>query len=172
MEKSLMLTTTTLLAALIFCTFGCQSQNPSTQESDGPEQASTEQAEPKSKLIQYGRMREVIGMQKHHGRIALVEATSQSHLYAVGALEGLTGEVTVLDGAVVATTVNEEHQLQPVEVNAELQATLLVGNHVAAWTNYAASETVPAAVIRLVHRAACQSAGDRHIEAVRVYCER
>lgn len=133
--------TMTALAALIFCAFGCQSQ--STQESDGAEQTTTEQAEPKSKLIQYGRMREVIGMQKHHGRIALAEATSQPHLYAVGALEGLTGEVTVLDGAVVATTVDEAHQLQPVEVNPERQATLLVGNHISAWTDHMVSKAVP-----------------------------
>ena len=89
-------------------------------------------------------MREVIGMQKHHGRIALAEATSQPHLYALGALEGLTGEVTILDSAVVATTVNEEHQLQPVDVNPEIQATLLVGSYIAAWTVHTVSKAVPA----------------------------
>ncbi|QDU42747.1 hypothetical protein Mal52_12140 [Symmachiella dynata] len=143
MNKTLTLTTMAALATLIFCTFSCQSQNPGTQESDGSEQTSTEQSEPESKLIQYGRMREVIGMQKHHGRIALAEATSQPHLYAVGALEGLTGEVTVLDGAVVATTVDEAHQLQPVDVNPEIQATLLVGNHISAWTDHTVSKAVP-----------------------------
>lgn len=143
MNKSLKLTAMVSLAALILCTSGCQKQNPTVTEPDSSEQTSTERPEPESKLVQYGRMREVIGMQKHHGRIALAEATSQPHLYAVGALEGLTGEVTVLDGAVVATTVNEEHQLQPVDVNPEIQATLLVGSYIAAWTVHTVSKAVP-----------------------------
>lgn len=131
------------IAVILLCVSGCQNAESTSSNPDSSKSADTQRAGNESTLIQYGRMREVIGLKKSHGRIALVEATSRPHLYAVGALAGLTGEVTLIDGEVVATTVTEGHQLEPLELNHELQATLLVGSHISAWTDHTVSEAVP-----------------------------
>jgi len=58
---------------------------------------------PKSvQVLQYGRMHEVLGggAEAAHPNVTLADALSQPHAYAVGALAGLAGEITILDGEV------------------------------------------------------------------------
>ena len=95
-----------------------------------------------NKLIQFGAMREVIGMQKHQGRVKLDEVTSEPNLFAVGAMEGLQGEVTIVNGVVTATQVNHDGKLDALTVTTESQATLLVGNRVTNWVTHEVEKPV------------------------------
>lgn len=92
-------------------------------------------------LIQFGKMREVIGQKKHHGRVNLAELNQTENLYAVGAIEGLTGEVTIVDGKVIATRVNDSNELSPIE-STTLQATLLVGKSVSQWHEFSVESKI------------------------------
>ena len=74
---------------------------------ESPTPRANESSSSNGELIQHGAMHEVIGQQKHHGRILLAEAIKRPNLFAVGALEGLEGEITVYDGKVLATEVAE-----------------------------------------------------------------
>lgn len=88
-------------------------------------------------ITQYGRMREAIGSRQHHGRVALREIVERPHFYGVAALERLSGEATIYDGQVTVTRVESDGKLVSTNLsNADLQATLLVGAYVPAWTEY------------------------------------
>ena len=65
-------------------------------------------------IIQYGKMKEVIGAQQHQGRILLSEAASKPNLFAVGAIEGLTGEFTIVDSKVYATRADSDSEITPI----------------------------------------------------------
>ncbi|MGB7326055.1 MAG: acetolactate decarboxylase [Rubripirellula sp.] len=94
-------------------------------------------------IVQYGTMHEAIGRQQHQGRVKLSDTGKQPHFYAVAALEGLAGEVTILDGKVFITGVGSNGQLAPIEdTNATRQATMLVGAYVPSWTHHTASVNV------------------------------
>lgn len=64
-------------------------------------------------LVQYGVMYEVIGLQKHSGRVPVRQLVERPHFYGVGALEGLTGEITINDGKVTVTRVGANGQMLP-----------------------------------------------------------
>ncbi len=66
------------------------------------------------KLVQYGKMHDAIGKQQHQGRVQLSELVKRPHFYAVAALEGLAGEVTISNGKVTVTGVDAEGQMEPV----------------------------------------------------------
>ena len=88
-------------------------------------------------------MREVIGQKQHQGRVALSNVEKLEHFYAVGAIEGLTGEVTVLDSHAVATRVESKDQIRAIQ-DPELQATMLIGRSVTGWDEYKVEVDVPA----------------------------
>ena len=111
------------------------------EESDARD--TTEDPKETSALIQYGKMREVIGQKQHQGRVALADVEKLQHFYAVGAMEGLSGEVTVLDSQAVATRVESKDQILPIE-DPEVQATMLIGRSVAKWDEYQVDADVPA----------------------------
>ena len=110
------------------------------QQVDRPEsasnQASTSNSQGKwdGEIQQFGEMHEVIGMQQHEGRVKLSELVAQPHFYGVGAIEGLKGELTILDGKILATSAPTQAELTPIHVTDETQATLLIGDHVDQWT--------------------------------------
>ncbi len=93
-------------------------------------------------IVQYGRMHEVIGQQKHHGRILLGDAIKRPNLVAVGALETLAGEVTILDGVVYASAVDSPGHIAPLASPNTLEAALLVGSHVTRWSEHVAGKTI------------------------------
>ena len=95
-----------------------------------------------SDLIQYGSMHETIGAQDHRARVQLAELVEQTHLYAVGAVEGLQGEITILDSKAIVTATETGSQAQP-QRPEDTRATLLVGQAVPAWTSTTLSEDVP-----------------------------
>ncbi len=88
----------------------------------------------------YGTMREVLRMGQHQGRVTIAETTGPQTV-GVGALAGLQGEVTILDGrALVAERRGEAAATRPAREGE--QAALLVAAEVAAWV---ASDLKPCA---------------------------
>jgi alpha-acetolactate decarboxylase len=83
------------------------------------------------KFEQYGTMHEAIGRQQHHARVNIEQLTQKKGFTGVGALEGLNGEVTILNGKAVITGVNA--QGKPTPRPKDLRATLLVGTQVKSW---------------------------------------
>lgn len=90
----------------------------------------------------YGGMHETIGQQQHQGRVELAEVISTPHFYGVGALEGLKGEITIVDSDAVVTGVSHDNRPQP-RTPARLQATLLVGQSIHAWANITIPDKTP-----------------------------
>lgn len=88
-----------------------------------------------NKVIQYGNMHETLAMKKSAGRVVLADLLKKPNFFAVGALEGLMGEVTIIDGKVVATEVDKNGQARPVDGPLETRkATLLLGSYIKEWS--------------------------------------
>ena len=94
-------------------------------------------------FIQHGQMHEAIGAGLHHGRVALSELADRPHVYGVGALAGLEGEVTLLDSTAIVTGVTDDGLPRPIEHPAA-EATLFAGQSVSRWTHVPLTESVPA----------------------------
>jgi len=92
-------------------------------------------------LVQIGAMHETIGKRQHHGRVDVAEIVGRPHFYGVGALEGLKGEITILDSEAVLTGVTPDGHPKAVAA-ADAKATLLVGQSVERWTRYPLAEAV------------------------------
>lgn len=84
-----------------------------------------------AQIEQYGTMHQAIGQQKSQGRVEIKKLASRNNYIGIGAIENLTGEVTIVDGRVIATGVgiNGEATVQ----NQAKQATLFVGANVKKW---------------------------------------
>ncbi len=95
-------------------------------------------------IVQYGKMHEAIGQKQDQGRVELKKLVRRPHFYGVGALEGLDGETTILDGKVFVTRVDARGQLNAMQAAsaADQSATLLVGAYVPSWTEHKVTKTV------------------------------
>lgn len=83
---------------------------------------------------QVGSMREVMKGGKTEGRIKLGELLPAEGLIAVGAVEGLAGEITVADGSYRVTGVTDGMaRTRAQETALSTSATLLTAAHVASW---------------------------------------
>lgn len=93
-----------------------------------------------SEFVQYSSIRESIGHQDHVGRVSLESFSPEQHFYAVGALEALDGEVTVIDSEVVVTSASPDacEPLAP----AGRRAAFLAGQEVSEWTRVAVEDNV------------------------------
>ena len=98
-------------------------------------------AQESTPLIHYGGMHETLAKGQHQARVHMGELDDHEHLYAIGALEGLAGEVTILDSVVFATTVTPQGQPRPLD-GERVAATMLVGQSVARWTTLPIPEGV------------------------------
>ena len=84
--------------------------------------------------IQYGKMHQVIGQQQHQGRVSLATLLEKPNLFAVGALAGLSGEITIVDGKPTLTGVSTDHHAKVLDAGTgKHQATMLIGAYVNAW---------------------------------------
>jgi alpha-acetolactate decarboxylase len=83
--------------------------------------------------FQYGEMHRVIGQKDHKGRVRLGDLTKQANIYAIGAMEGLHGEVTILDSVPYVTTRHTDNNLNTNPITTDSEATLLMGASVSAW---------------------------------------
>ena len=86
-----------------------------------------------SSWFQYGEMHRVIGQKDHKGRVSVDSLTKHDNLYAVGAIEGLQGEITILDSVPYVTTIQSKNKLKAAPITKDLQATLLMGASVSNW---------------------------------------
>ena len=85
-------------------------------------------------VSQFGGIREVMRDGQVESRIALAEVTRKPHAHAIGALQGLAGEVTILDGQVwVARASGENLKVSGPDPVASDSATLLTVAHVPKW---------------------------------------
>jgi alpha-acetolactate decarboxylase len=83
----------------------------------------------------YGPMREVMREGKTESRIRLAEVVAKPNAFAVGALEGLAGEVTIIDGDVWVSRVapNGSLSITGPELFEGDSATLISISHIAKW---------------------------------------
>ncbi len=86
-----------------------------------------------SKIEQYGSMHAAIGRQQHQGRVSLNNFTNSKDYIGIGAIEKLEGEVTIINGDVIATIVNESGEAVPLETQKKTQATMLIATKVKSW---------------------------------------
>lgn len=85
-------------------------------------------------VTQFGEMRAVMREGHTQSRIRLADAVARPHAVGVGALEGLAGEITIIDGDVWVSRVAEADLriTGPDPVDGD-QASLLTLAHVAEW---------------------------------------
>ncbi|MCO6429926.1 MAG: acetolactate decarboxylase [Deltaproteobacteria bacterium] len=84
--------------------------------------------------MQYGKMHEVLGKGNHEGRVLLREIAKKPHFFGVGALEQLSGEVTIVDGKIITSRVGEKGKVETSEEAGENEkAALLIGAYVPSW---------------------------------------
>lgn len=95
-----------------------------------------------SKLNVYGGMHETLAKGDHQARVNIVDLLAQENFYAVGAVAGLHGEITVLDSAAFVTGVAPGSGLKPLD-STDTAATLLVGQTVPCWSRDVIGDDVP-----------------------------
>lgn len=85
-------------------------------------------------VTQYGQMRAVMREGRTESRISVADAVAKPHAIGVGALEGLAGEITIVDGDVWVSRVAETDLriTGPDPVDGD-QASLLTLAYVAQW---------------------------------------
>lgn len=93
-------------------------------------------------LVRYGTMHEAIGQQQHQGRVRIGTLVDQPHFFGVAALEKLEGEITIFGSDATITRVTGEGMLESIS-GPDLQATLLIGAYVPAWTEHDVESDVP-----------------------------
>lgn len=85
-------------------------------------------------IEQHGAMREVLRMGKTQGRISLDKVALRRDAIAVGALEGLQGEVTIFDGTTWISRCQPDGKVVGHRCTTPVgKATLLTLSYVAAW---------------------------------------
>jgi alpha-acetolactate decarboxylase len=85
-------------------------------------------------VTQFSEMREVMRKGQTESRISMADAVDRPHAFGVGALEGLDGEITIVDGDVwVSRTIENKLQVTGPDLVEEDQATLLTLAQVSQW---------------------------------------
>ncbi len=111
-------------------------------------------------VAQYGAMRQVMREGQTEPRIRLTDAVAVPHAYGVGALEGLTGEVTIVDGSVwVARVAHAGVDMSGPAPAAQDQATLLTLAHIARWESVPLTTTIEGAALESYIKAAARDMG-------------
>ena len=93
-------------------------------------------------LTTFGVMHEVIGMGRSQARVPLSELARRPHFYGVGAVEGLSGEISFLDSQPTVTSVGADGKLRDA-LTDDANATLLIGQSVKHWTSIPVEEDIP-----------------------------
>ncbi len=106
-------------------------------------------------VLQIGTMREALRMGRSEGRVDLDTVMAEGHEVGVGALAGLTGEVTLIEGMALVSRVEDGTMRVDLAEDGE-EATLLIAAAVEAWDrhplppcrDYAALEVAIAAAVK------------------------
>lgn len=93
----------------------------------------------------WGTLREALRDGRDEGRVAVASVASEN-VYALGALEGLEGEVTIVDGNVWISRGSPERTVTVREASSE-QATVMAAASVGAWEELAVEEDVDPSVL-------------------------
>lgn len=88
---------------------------------------------------QWGAMREVLALGKSQARLKLADVVKEPHAYGVGAVAGLMGEVTILNGK--AYVAQLEGEFVTSTILPEHEATLLAAAYVPTWQSLAIEST-------------------------------
>lgn len=95
---------------------------------------STASVDDSSAFVQFGAIHEAIGQGQDQARVELARIVSRKHFYGIGALEGLRGEITLLDSQAVITEVTEDGRPEATASPAA-GATMLAGRSVDSWVD-------------------------------------
>jgi len=101
----------------------------------------------------WGSLREMMREGRTESRVAIAPLLAAPHMYAVGAIAGMRGEVTVLDGTAWLALGDRDSGRATAGI-ADEGAALLVASYVADWSRVAIPEDIPFAEL------------DRRIEAL------
>jgi acetolactate decarboxylase len=143
-----------LLALPALPTLGCNRAKPTpiTESSAGPVKM--------LEVQHYGPMRQVMRMGETEPRILLSDAVRTPHAFAVGALEGLAGEIIIIDGDDWTARPDQKvgQILQGPQAVKDEAATLLTLTHVEQWqtTQLESSCNVPQLEEQIAKYAASQ----------------
>ena len=110
----------------------------------------TRKATPKTpwpgRIESWGTLREALRDGQVQGRVAVADQVRED-VYAVGALEGLRGEVTIADGEVWLSEVGEDGSVTTRTAATSAMATVLFAAEVPRWTSVTVKETVDPSVL-------------------------
>jgi acetolactate decarboxylase len=106
----------------------------------------------------WGNLREMMREGRTEARVAIASALATPHLYAVGAVAGMRGEITVIDGAVWLALGARDAGRATVGA-ADESAALLVASHVAHWSRVTLAEDIPFAKLDQQIEALAAAAG-------------
>lgn len=109
-------------------------------------------------LFRFGGMRDTLAMGQHQARVRLDDVAREGSVYAVGALESLAGEVTILDSEVITTAKAADGALRPLD-GSDRSATMLVGARVFSWSDHAVDAAIAPDAFDAAIRAAALAAG-------------
>jgi len=85
-------------------------------------------------VSRWGTLREVLHEGQSQGRVRLSEVAQKSNAYGVGAVEGLTGEILILDGRVWISECENSQKLNTYDQpDGNTKATLLAMSYVPSW---------------------------------------
>lgn len=88
---------------------------------------------PKTREIEvFGKLREIMMEQKLHSRVSLTDFEGKPNLYALGALENLAGEITIIGGKSWLSKVKDSTLV--IQNGYEEKAALLVATQVEEWS--------------------------------------
>jgi len=90
-----------------------------------------------------GNLRAMMHEGKTGPAVKLSRLLPDDALYAVGALAGMTGEVTVVGGKAYLSYGKEQRPAAEVTEDTDAEAALLVSAHVPAWRLVTSNETIP-----------------------------
>lgn len=99
-------------------------------------------ASPSEPTRSWGSMREVMSEGQTQGRVSLSEVLDSDDLVGLGALEGLRGEIAILDGVAWIARVEDGELRCAAETAPTDQATLLIVTSVSAWTTLVLGDDV------------------------------
>jgi alpha-acetolactate decarboxylase len=120
----------------------------------------TAPAAPQPDVTTWGSMRALMHEGRTEGRVAIAPLLAAPHVYAVGALAGMRGEVTILDGK-PWLAYGDRDAGQPTTDPGIEAATLLVASQVGDWTRVTLTEDIAFADLdRRIERLAAQAGVD------------
>jgi acetolactate decarboxylase len=88
-----------------------------------------------------GNMKEVIRKGKLHGNIKLDTITNKEHLYGIGPVEHLTGEILIIDGKSYVSSITVDSSLK-IEETYQLKAPFFAYSNVPKWWDESLPDTV------------------------------